>query len=384
MKNTIWTSVFALFTVASAAASEPLVLEKMGVMFVGGREVAMTSAGRFGGGNQIVDQAPVHFLIPPNEKRRDKSPIVMIPGMGLTSYLYLGTPDGREGWALIFAKAGHPVYVFDEPGNAISGFEVGKITASETPPRIMLWSNEITWRRWGIGPDPGIPAENTRFPYKHIDQLHASMTPVMSGGGRGGGRGGAGRGGAAAGRGGAGGFRRGGRFRGQPVQERAEAGSAEEKQSDSGTPSDTASGRRGTNPKVNALVELLEKIGPATILVHSAAGPTGYAAARERGDLVNGLITVEVTGTPTDADDIKQHFADKQLIAVYGDNFDLRPMQGRYEASAQMVKQIQAAGGKATMIWLPEQNIDGNSHLLMQDTNNDDIAAMILSNLTNE
>ena len=87
---------------------------------------------------------------------------------------------------------------------------------------------------------------------------------------------------------------------------------------------------------------------------------------------------MEVTGTPTDPDDIKQHFADKQLIAVYGDNFDLRPMQGRYEASAQMVKQIQAAGGKATMIWLPEQNIHGNSHLLMQDTNNDDIAAMIL------
>ena len=157
MKNVIWTSVFALFTAASAAASEPLVLEKMGVMFVGGREVAMTSAGRFGGGNQIVDQAPVHFLIPPEEKRQSKSPIVMIPGMGLTSYLYLGTPDGREGWAQIFAKAGHPVYVFDEPGNAISGFEVGKITASETPPRIMLWSNEITWRRWGIGPEARCP-----------------------------------------------------------------------------------------------------------------------------------------------------------------------------------------------------------------------------------
>jgi pimeloyl-ACP methyl ester carboxylesterase len=351
----------------------------MGVMFVGGREVAMTGEGRFGGGNQIVDQAPVHFLIPPEEKREGKTPVVMIPGMGLTSYLYLGTPDGREGWAQIFAKAGHPVYVFDEPGNAISGFEIGKITASETPASIMLWSNEITWRRWGIGPQPGVPAENTRFPYKHIDQLHASMTPVMSGGG---GRGGVGRGGAAAGRGGGGGFRRGGRFRGQPLQGRADADSADEKPNPSSTP--IASGGRGHNPKVHALIKLLEKIGPATILVHSAAGPTGYETARQRGDLVQGLITVEVTGTPTAPDDIKQHFARKQLIAVYGDNFDLRPMQGRYEASALMVKEIQAAGGRASMIWLPEHNIHGNSHLLMQDTNNHVIAAMILSKLTNE
>ena len=48
----------------------------------------------------------------------------MIPGMGLTSYLYLGTPDGRDGWAPLFAKAGYPVYVFDEPNNAVSGFDV--------------------------------------------------------------------------------------------------------------------------------------------------------------------------------------------------------------------------------------------------------------------
>ena len=48
----------------------------------------------------------------------------MVPGMGLTSYLYLATPDGRDGWAQILAKAGHPVYVFDDPNNAISGFDV--------------------------------------------------------------------------------------------------------------------------------------------------------------------------------------------------------------------------------------------------------------------
>ncbi len=63
----------AFFTVASAAAAEPLVLEKMGIMFVGGREVAMTGAGRFGGGNQIVDQAPVHFFSGSRRKKNVKA-----------------------------------------------------------------------------------------------------------------------------------------------------------------------------------------------------------------------------------------------------------------------------------------------------------------------
>ena len=172
--------LFIVCTVQGAELqkSQPLVLEKMGVMFVGGREVELPGGGRFGGGpqTQIAGQAPVHFLIPPADKREGKRPVIMVPGMGLTSYLYLNTPDGREGWAQIFAKAGYPVYVFDEPNNAISGFEVAKFTGADQPPRIMLWANEMTWRRWGIGPEPGVPAEGTRFPYKQIDQLHASMT----------------------------------------------------------------------------------------------------------------------------------------------------------------------------------------------------------------
>ena len=128
-------------------------------MFVGGREIQMqTTGGRFGGGQQtqIVEQAPVHYLIPPEDKQKGKLPVVMVPGMGLTSYLYLATPDGRDGWAQIFAKAGHPVYVFDEPNNAISGFDVspfdavkqGQADASQVP-RFMLWSNETPSRSLG-------------------------------------------------------------------------------------------------------------------------------------------------------------------------------------------------------------------------------------------
>jgi pimeloyl-ACP methyl ester carboxylesterase len=316
-------------------------------MFVGGQEVEMPAGGRFGGGGkqtQIAGQAPVHYLIPPADKREDKRPVIMVPGMGLTSYLYLSTPDGRDGWAQTFAKAGYPVYVFDEPNNAISGLEVGKFTDSDQPPRIMLWSNEITWRRWGIGPEPGVPAENTRFPFKHIDQLHASMTPVMGGGSP---------------RGGAGGGRFGRRGRGSH-----DAGDV-------------------ANPKVDVLVELLEKVGPATLVLHSASGSTGFEAIRRKLDLVTAIVAVEVTGSPTDADDIKQHFAKTQFIGVYGDNFDLRPMAGRLEASQEMADALNAAGGKGEVIWLPKIGIKGNSHLLMQDNNNHQIAQMIIERLQN-
>lgn len=375
LKQTI--AAFLLSIVLASAAtpqesrnSEQLVLERFGVTFIGGREVEMPGAGRFGGGGkqtQIAGQAPVHYLIPSREKSEGKLPVIMVPGMGLTSYLYLSTPDGRDGWAQLFARAGYPVYVFDEPYNAISGFEVGKFNAVSAGtadvsqlPRIMLWSNEITWRRWGIGPEPGVPAANTRFPVEHIDQLHASMTPVM--GGSRGGTGGGGFGG-----------RRG----------RGMAGSTES----------AAVGRRGRrgrgrsvsgaggNPKVDALIKLLERVGPATLVLHSASGPTGFEATRLRPDLVKAIVAVEVTGSPTDPEDIAEHFTDKRFIGVYGDNFDLRPMAGRYEASEKMAEEIISSGGKADVIWLPRLGIEGNSHLLMQDNNNDEIARMIIEHL---
>jgi len=104
--------------VARVPWPDHVVLEKMGVMFVGGREAEMPVTGgrRSGGGGggaqtQIAGQAMVRYRIAPPSKIGDKLPVIMVPGMGLTSSLYLSTPDEREGWATTFAKAGHPVSV---------------------------------------------------------------------------------------------------------------------------------------------------------------------------------------------------------------------------------------------------------------------------------
>lgn len=366
---------------ADSREGEPLLLAKMGVMFVGGREIQMqASGGRFGGGQQtqIVEQAPVHYLIPPEDKRREKLPFVMVPGMGLTPYLYLATPDGRDGWVQIFAKAGHPVYVFDEPNNAISGFDVspfdavkqGQADASQVP-RFMLWSNETPWRRWGIGPQRDTPFPDKRYPVQHIEQLYASITPVYQGGTRsvalsaaptteGVGR----RGG-----------RRGGRFRrgiAAPQAQQTPAG----RRGRGG-----AGGRFGSGIKAAALAQLLDRIGPAILIVHSASGETGFEATRLRPQLVKALVAVEVVGAPTDPDDIKKHFADKRFIGVFGDHFDVRPMAGRLEACQTTAQLINDSGGEANVIWLPKLGIKGNTHRLMQDNNNHDIAAMIMQSL---
>jgi hypothetical protein len=63
----------------------------------------------------------------------DKCPVVMVPGLGLSPYIYRTTPDGRRGWMEYFAEAGHPVYVFNPPRNVDSGgLDAAALQASDS------------------------------------------------------------------------------------------------------------------------------------------------------------------------------------------------------------------------------------------------------------
>ena len=50
---------------------------------------------------------------------------------------------------------------------------------------------------------------------------------------------------------------------------------------------------------------------------------------------------------------------------------------GRYNNCKAAVEMINAAGGDAAFLDLPAMGINGNTHLLMQDDNSDDIAEMV-------
>jgi len=343
-----------------SAATSPLALANLGVMYVGGRTVSSPGGGRRGGGStqtNVAEQAPVHYLIP--EKKTQALSVVMVPGLGLTSYLYLSTPDGREGWAQQFARRGYAVYVVDEPNNAVSGFDLtsfNAVRAGNAPPAtlpgMMLWSNESAWRTWGIGTAPGVPFEDTQFPVAHIDQLYASFTPVISPTDPGASPGPAGTAAATpalvpGGRGGRGG------------------GGA-------------SSGRFGSDVKGRALIALLERVGPSILIVHSAAGLTAVEALRARPDLVKALVMIEPVGSPTAPAEVKALLARTSYLAVFGDHFEVRSMQGRYDACVETARLLAQAGGLAKVIRLPDTGVKGNTHLLMQDRNSHDIARLVM------
>jgi hypothetical protein len=73
------------------------------------------------------------------------------------------------------------------------------------------------------------------------------------------------------------------------------------------------------------------------------------------------------------------------ILVVFGDHRDtptglptLSTWQARFEACEALIGRIKSAGGQAEMLAPPERGIRGNSHMIMQDKNNLQIADLIL------
>ncbi len=70
-------------------------------------------------------------------------------------------------------------------------------------------------------------------------------------------------------------------------------------------------------------------------------------------------------------------------LMVFGDYLDAVPgsfvnWQTSADSCQTYVDKVNAAGGDATMMHLPKLGIRGNSHMLMQNKNSDEIAALVL------
>jgi pimeloyl-ACP methyl ester carboxylesterase len=55
----------------------------------------------------------VDHIAPPHGAVSSKTPVIMVHGGFHNGSCYLATPDGRPGWAPLFAAAGHSVLVPD-------------------------------------------------------------------------------------------------------------------------------------------------------------------------------------------------------------------------------------------------------------------------------
>lgn len=277
---------------------------------------------------QHVGQALIHRFVGVAD---DEAPVVLYPGLGLSSVIWMSTPDGREGWAQTLARGGHPTYTYDPVNTGPSGFPVSGFQTT-TPPSVSIWNIDQVWRRWGFGDRPSEPYSEVRYPVEQIDQFYASWPPRVASGG-GGGRGGGRRGG--------------------------------------------GSNEAAAGGDIAALEALLERVGPAVVVPHSMGGQTAFALARRRPELFLALVVVEPVGCPRTADQVSA-IADIPFLAVYGDYIESRGQAGRLEACRETARLIGEAGGIGDVLSLPDEGIRGNTHLLMQDDNSVEIAGRIM------
>ena len=306
-------------------------ISNIGYFYVGGKRVrsidAPTILGRRATGSHIIDQVGVLHL---HSSRPNSSSVIMSPGFGLAGHIYLETTDGRPGWAHQFLHHGHDVYILDRSHTARTGLEVSRFNnvkeggaAPSTQPGLILWLDEQIWSRWGLGPEFGAAFDNGQFPLASIDQLVSAFTAV-------------------------------------PVLE-----------------NDLKEQAIGNS---EGLITLLEKIGPATIITHSASGRDGFEVALQRPELVAAIVTVEPVGcNPAEAEAL----VGMPVLAVFGDHFEVRKqMIPRFEECLELTQAINRQGGKAHMLHLPEEGVHGNSHILMSDKNSEEVALRILELLS--
>jgi len=127
---------------------------------------------------------------------------------------------------------------------------------------------------------------------------------------------------------------------------------------------------------IAAYTALVDKVCPCVILFHSQAGQFGFKVAQARPDKVKALIAVEPAGQgdPKQADRLKGI----PTLFVYGDGIeqDARWPTIRRNGVA-FGDAIRNAGGKVDVVDLPKAGIRGNSHMLMMDRNNLEVAALI-------
>ena len=136
------------------------------------------------------------------------------------------------------------------------------------------------------------------------------------------------------------------------------------------------------NPTWTNLSGLAIKLKGAVLMGHSESGFFPEQAALINPTDIRAVITIE-TGCPAlDAAQIAK-LAKIPTLIVFGDHIDdvsNSPINWpeRFASCQKFVEQVKAAGGDATMMHLPKYGQFGNSHMLMQDKNSNQIADLIL------
>jgi len=127
---------------------------------------------------------------------------------------------------------------------------------------------------------------------------------------------------------------------------------------------------------IAAYIELVDKVCPCVVLVHSQAGSFGFKVAQARPDKIKALVLAEPSATG-DKDKVAS-LKNIPMAIVYGDNAKDHPRWGKIRQNVvDFAAQIKQAGGSVDVIDLPDVGIKGNTHMMMMDKNSDQVAEVI-------
>ncbi|HXP79085.1 MAG TPA: hypothetical protein VN976_04215 [Verrucomicrobiae bacterium] len=330
-------AISALFLVAAGVTmADSLLLKEQGSFFVGGRTIftdALTGSttGFLGSGinsgNITVDQMYVQYQIP--EGAEAHVPVVMVHGCCLSSKSYETTPDGRMGWNEYFLRKHRSVYLPDQVSRARSGFDstiYNEIKLGRRPPSDMpemrTATHEIAWLGFRFGPSAGKAFPDEQFPVEAFEEFGKQVIPDLNG------------------------------------------------------------GLPAVNPTWTNLSGLAIKLKGAILMGHSESGFFPEQTALINPADIKAMITIETACPALNSEQIAS-LAKIPMLIVFGDHLGDVPSspikwQERFDTCQQFVQQVKAAGGDATMMHLPKYGQFGNSHMLMQDKNSNQVADLIL------
>ena len=344
MKPAKYLLSISLLSLLAACANHfegPLLIQQQGSFAAGGTMI--TAPGTFNprqpmtpnGQTYHGDHAYAFYQIPVDAR---KLPIVMWHGAGQFSKTWETTADGREGFQNIFLRHHYGVYLIDQPRRGDAGRSMVETTLKPVPDE-QLWFNQFRiglWPNYFNGVQVAQDAQ-TR------EQFFRAMTPNT------------------------------GPF-------------------DMGVVSDGVSA-------------LFDKIGPGILFTHSQGGGPGWLTAIKN-HKVNAIVAFEpgssfvfaqgeVPAPIPSAFDTMQGAAVPMeqflaltripILILYGDNIpeqavDL-PAQDSWRARLKMARlwrdAVNRHGGDVRLIHLPEIGIYGNTHFLMSDLNNVQIADLV-------
>ena len=267
-------------------------------------------------GQYMVEQMYVQYFLPQN--RKGKLPLLMWHGGGLTGVTYETKPDGGDGWLNIFIRKGWDVYNSDAVERGRSGFASLDVWPSE--PTFLPYADPFERFRigdgagsWNADPAKRKVLPGNQFPVEAYENYMKQTVPRWL------------------------------------------------------TTDDAI---------IAAYIALVDKICPCVMLVHSQGGTFGFKVAEQRPDKIKAIVAVEsaTAGIVAKAAALKN----TPVLMVFGDYVDQHPRWATFKKiDTEYANAIKPAAAPSIWINLPEIGIKGNSHMMMQDKNNAQIAEVI-------